>query len=145
VTPPPPRGGFCVPSTAAAAIDYLKRSAACPGKLRHLHAVLPNPTLTVLSPRPRRRQRGPTAKQCDTADTAARTCTPTPAARADRRGGKNRTPSPSAPIYTHTYTHTRHADHPYRATSFVRRISNDVQLHFLFRSPLYNIVYVPIL
>jgi len=44
VTPPPPRGGFCVPSTAAAAIDYLKRSAACPGKLRHLHAALPNPT-----------------------------------------------------------------------------------------------------
>jgi len=97
VTPPPSRGGFCVPSTAAAAIDYLKRSAACPGKLRHLHAALPGPTSAVLSPRPRRCQRGPTAKQCDTADTAARTHTPTPTDRADRPGGnKNRTPSPPA-------------------------------------------------
>lgn len=102
MTPPPPRGGFCVPSTAAAAIDYLKRSAACPGKLRHLHAALPSPTPVVLSPRPRRRQRGPTAKQCDTADTAARTSTPTPAAHADRPGSKNRTPYPPAPIDTRT-------------------------------------------
>lgn len=78
-----PRGRTRGPRETEAAIDYLKRSAACPGKLRHSHTPLPPPRSPARRHPPRGRDEGSASRRLN-----------------------NATPQTRRHEHTHPHTHT---------------------------------------